>query len=73
MTNLLDLEEIFESIIYKIFDPFFTTKPTGKGRGLGLDISKRLVERHQGFIEVKTQVGAGSEFLAYTPIKGRKG
>jgi signal transduction histidine kinase len=41
-----------EAIRDRIFDPFFTTKPVGEGSGLGLDIVRRLVQRHNGQIEV---------------------
>ncbi len=58
-----------ESIRSKIFDPFFTTKPAGEGSGLGLGIVKRIVDKHNGRIEVKSEVGIGSEFTVYLPIK----
>jgi signal transduction histidine kinase len=41
----------------RIFDPFFTTKPVGEGTGLGLDIVRRLVTRHNGLITVESRPG----------------
>lgn len=53
----------------KIFDPFFTTKPVGQGTGLGLGICFKIVQQHQGTIEVNTEVGKGTEFLITLPIE----
>lgn len=53
----------------KLFDPFFTTKPVGKGTGLGLSISYKIIEKHNGKIEVFSEVGQGTEFVISIPIK----
>jgi signal transduction histidine kinase len=39
------------------FDPFYTTKGVGEGTGLGLDISRRIVDRHKGDISIQTRPG----------------
>jgi len=50
----------------RIFDPFFTTKPVGQGTGLGLDIVRRLVQRHNGQIELDSNPGR-TEFRVTLP------
>jgi signal transduction histidine kinase/DNA-binding response OmpR family regulator len=52
----------------RIFEPFFTTKPPGEGSGLGLDIVKKIIDKHQGKIEVKSQPGR-TTFSVWLPIK----
>jgi signal transduction histidine kinase len=51
----------------RIFDPFFTTKPIGEGTGLGLDIVRRLIQRHNGEIELDSRPGF-TEFRVTLPI-----
>jgi signal transduction histidine kinase len=41
----------------RIFEPFFTTKPAGEGSGLGLDIVKKIIDKHQGTIDVESRPG----------------
>lgn len=52
----------------KIFDPFFTTKEIGQGTGLGLSISYGIVQSHHGELQVKSELGKGSEFLIRLPV-----
>ena len=52
-----------------IFEPFFTTKPVGKGTGLGMSITYRIIEDHGGRIDVKSIEGKGSEFNLWLPLK----
>jgi signal transduction histidine kinase len=63
---------ISENIKSKIFDPFFTTKEVGQGTGLGLSICHSIIEKHRGSIEVKSEVGKGSEFVIVVPVKQSK-
>jgi len=54
----------------KIFDPFFTTKSVGKGTGLGLDIVRRIVQSHNGDIEMASRPGR-TEFCVKLPLSGK--
>jgi hypothetical protein len=58
-----------EAVIQKIFDPFFTTKAVGEGTGLGLSISYGIIQKHQGTIQVESEVGKGSTFLIRLPVQ----
>ena len=54
--------------IEQIFNPFFTTKDSDKGIGLGLSISYRIIDAHQGKIEVKSKLNKGATFIIRLPI-----
>jgi len=57
-----------ENLIEKLFEPFYTTKEIGRGTGLGLSISHSIIEKHKGSIDVKSEVGKGSEFIIMLPV-----
>lgn len=64
---------IYKSDLKRIFEPFEQgTQPQEggyiKGTGLGLSLAQRIVEMHQGTIQVKSEVGVGSEFSVYLPL-----
>lgn len=57
-------------LMEKIFQPFFTTK--GKGTGLGLAVSKRIVEEHGGGIAVSNNVSGGAAFTITLPVRAEE-
>jgi signal transduction histidine kinase len=61
-----------KEIADRIFDPFFTTKEVGRGTGLGLSIVYSIIQKHNGQIEVKSELGKGSLFIISLPVLKEK-
>ena len=65
---------IEKDLLDKIFVPFFTTKTPSngasqeKGSGLGLHVSRQIIEAHKGAIEVESAIGQGTSFTIYLPL-----
>jgi len=57
-----------EKVIDQIFDPFFTTKGVGEGTGLGLEVTRRIIDRHKGKITVKSVPG-NTTFSICLPLR----
>ena len=55
-------------IIPRIFEPFFTTKPPGEGSGLGLDIVQKIIDKHQGKLQVESVPGK-TTFTVFLPVQ----
>jgi signal transduction histidine kinase len=58
--------------IQKIFEPFFTTKPVGQGTGLGMSISYKIIKKHNGNINIESEVGKGTKITITIPIKAEE-
>ncbi len=54
--------------LYKVFDPFFTTKRTKENAGLGLAVTKGMIERHHGTIKIESEQGRGTDVIINLPI-----
>ena len=58
-----------EDVKHRIFEPFFTTKDVGEGTGLGMAIVFKIIQKHEGKIDIITEPYEGSEFIITLPHK----
>ena len=59
------------ALLPRIFEPYFSTKSAAEGTGLGLPITKRIVEGHGGRLEVTSAVATGTTFTIRLPLEGK--
>jgi len=59
---------ITEENLHKVFDPFFSTKQKQGGTGLGLSVTKGIIEGHNGTVEIESKLGEGTTVIVRLPI-----
>ena len=60
---------ISDDVLPHIFDPFFTTKPPGEGTGLGLSLTRKIIDSHGGTIHVASKNGEGTSVEVWLPVE----
>ncbi len=63
--NGIGMDEVTKK---KLFEPFFTTKDVGEGTGLGLSIAYNTIVKHNGTVEINSELGVGTEFIIKLPL-----
>jgi signal transduction histidine kinase len=64
---------IAPDVLEHVFEPFYTTKERGKGTGLGLLVSRRIVDDHGGTLSAESEVGVGTRLTIRLPIAVPRG
>ncbi len=57
-------------VVNRAFDPFFTTREVGSGAGLGLTVSRDIIQSHGGEISIESEVGTGTTVKIWLPVAG---
>lgn len=60
---------ISQKDLYHVFEPFYSTKPLGKGTGLGLALVYEIIKSHEGYIDVKSEIGKGTTIEIYVSLE----
>lgn len=60
---------ITQEVMQHLFKPFFTTKRRGLGTGLGLSVSRSIIEAHKGTLTVESAPGQGATFIVRLPVR----
>jgi light-regulated signal transduction histidine kinase (bacteriophytochrome) len=68
--NGIGFDEKYASIIFSLFERLHS-KDSFEGTGIGLAITKKIIEKHQGLIQVKSTPGVGTQFMILLPLKQR--
>ncbi|HOK40327.1 MAG TPA: ATP-binding protein [bacterium] len=59
---------IEEKYLCKVFTPFFSTKGPNEGSGLGLSVSNKIIENHNGFMDIESKLNFGTTVFIYLPV-----
>jgi signal transduction histidine kinase len=68
--NGIGFDEKYANIIFSLFERLHS-KDSFEGTGIGLAITKKIIEKHQGLIQVKSTPGVGTQFMILLPLKQR--